>query len=205
MWQWPLVQSHSVVRTHGRSSELSQWACQMLCMLSNWLCQLLLSTGRIHTYSQPDPVWRFLHYGRCLVRPPHQLSESTHIVAVILAEISDAIDLVLSESTVSCQRLHEKSPCSWQRLFILSPWSCESAPLAVWVFIYIDIMIFIDATHAIALTLLGLMVDYQSISMYITDIHFNHDFWTIYMWNEIWFVLHPLYSNNRLPNQIHTI
>jgi hypothetical protein len=41
--------------------------------------------------------------------------------------------------------------------------------------------------------------------MYLTDCHSNHDFRTIYMWNEIWLVLHPLYTNSNLSNWIYTI
>jgi len=41
-----------------------------------------------------------------LVRAHSQLSECAHIVAVILSEASHAIDLVLTQPTVSCQSLH---------------------------------------------------------------------------------------------------
>ena len=96
---------------------------------------------------------------------------------------------------------------------MLSPWSCQSPLAAVRVRTYsrrdlvrgfscyrpglvrahrqlsesacIVAVILSEAPHAIVLTLSGLTVDYQSLYMYFTDCHSNHDFRNIYVWNEI--------------------
>jgi hypothetical protein len=168
-----------------------------------------------------------------LVRADCQLSESTHIAALILSEASHAIALVLSETTVSCQSLYVLSPWYCQRLLTLSPWSCQSPLSAVRVCTYscrdlvsgfscycpghvkahrqlsesarIVAVILSEAPHAIVFTLSGLKVDYQSLYLYFTACHSNYYFRTIYVWNEIWLVLHPLYTNNNLSNWIYTI
>jgi hypothetical protein len=53
-----------------------------------------------------DLVRGFSGYRPGLVRAYRQLSESAHIVAVILSEVSHDIALVLLEPTVSCQSPH---------------------------------------------------------------------------------------------------
>jgi len=75
-------------------------------MLSPLSCQRPLSAVRVRTYSRCDLVRGFSSYRPGLGRANHQLSESAHIVAVVISEVSHAISLVLSEPTVSCQSPH---------------------------------------------------------------------------------------------------
>jgi hypothetical protein len=75
-------------------------------MLLPWSCQSLPSVVRVGTYSRRDLVCGFSCYRPGIVRAHRQLSESAHIVAVILSEVSHAIALVLSAPTVSCQSPH---------------------------------------------------------------------------------------------------
>jgi len=114
-------------------------------MLSPLSCHSPLWLVRVGTYSCHDLVSGFSCYRPGLVRAHCQLSESTHIVAVIWSEASHGISLILSGPTVSCRSPHGYSPSS----------------------------------------LSGLMVDYQNLDMCFTDCHSNHDFRTIYAWNDI--------------------
>jgi hypothetical protein len=114
-------------------------------MLSPWSCQSPPSVVWVRTYSRRHLVRGFSCYLPGVVRAHRQLSESAHLVAMILSEASHAIALILWEPTISCQSPH-----------VYSPWSLS-----------------------------GLTVDYQNLDMCFTDCHSNHDFRTIYTWNEI--------------------
>jgi len=87
-------------------------------MLSPWSCHSLPSVVRVRTYSRRDLVRGFSCYRPGLVRAHRQLSESAHIVAVILSEASHAIALILSEPTVSCHSPHVHLPLSMSGLMV---------------------------------------------------------------------------------------
>jgi len=87
-------------------------------MLSPCSCQSPLSTVRVRTYSHCDLVRGFSCFRPGLVRAHCWLSESTHIVAVILSEASHAATLILSEPTVSCQSSHIYLPWSLSGLMV---------------------------------------------------------------------------------------
>jgi len=75
-------------------------------MLSPWSRQSPLSAFRVRTHSRRDLFSGFSCYRPGLVRAHSQLSESARMVAVILSELSQAITVVLSEPTVSCESPH---------------------------------------------------------------------------------------------------
>jgi len=146
-----------------------------------------------------------------LVRAHFQLPEFACIVAVILSEASQAIALVLSEPTVSCQSPHVYSPWSCWRFPMLSPWSCWSPLSVVWVrtwrphelvrgfqhnrpgFIRAHCQIS-ESACILAVNFVRIEVDYQNQDMCFTDCHSDGEFRTLYVWNEF-----SLFSINCIP------